>query len=74
MRKVGLRIADALEHGELAILPEWNKRLERGMKADRIGQLHDLVAMHHPVLTASQSLGVAFQFPDQHPIENRDAL
>ena len=42
--RLGCGIADALQHRQLALLPERQQRRERGVQADRVGELHHLVA------------------------------
>ena len=44
MRQIRFRITDALQHGELAALPEREQRLERRMQSGSIGELDDLFA------------------------------
>ncbi len=44
MREVGRGIADALQHGKLAGLPQRKQRRERRMEPDPVRQLHDRLA------------------------------
>jgi hypothetical protein len=43
MGEVGRRVADALQHGQLALAPERDKRRQRRMKSRTVGQRHHIV-------------------------------